>query len=144
MFWVRLQLYLAALWWGSLTAVGLIVVPTLFIMIEPTALAGQVAARLFSAECWLALITGLLLMLAGRRTAGDQPYRPSAWIVLGMLSALLLEAAVAPRIVARENLMLWHNVGTVLYVLQWLAIGRWLWAWSVRQLVTTEPATHEE
>ena len=33
MFWVRLQLYLAALWWGSLTVVGLIVVPTLFMMV---------------------------------------------------------------------------------------------------------------
>ena len=141
MFWVRLQLYLAALWWGSLTVVGLIVVPTLFTMIEPIALAGQVAARLFSAMCWLGLVTGLLLLLAGRRTAGDQPYRPSAWIVLGMLSALLLEVAVAPRIVARDNLMLWHNVGTALYALQWLAIGRWLWSWSIRQLVVDEVAT---
>ena len=136
MFWIRLQLYLAALWWGSLTVVGVIVVPTLFTLIEPMALAGQVAARLFSAECWLGLVTGLLLLLAGRRTAGDRPYRPSAWILLGMLSALLLEVAVAPRIVARENLMLWHNVGTALYAVQWLSIGRWLWTWSIRELVT--------
>jgi hypothetical protein len=27
---------------------------------------------------------------------------------------------VAPRIVARENLALWHRVGTGMYVLQWL------------------------
>ena len=143
MFWVRLQLYLAALWWGGVTVVGLIVVPTLFMMIEPTALAGHVAARMFSAVCWLGLISGLMLLLAGRRTAGEKPYRPSAWILLGMLAALLLEVAVAPRIVARENLMLWHNIGTALYALQWLAIGRWLWTWAVRPVQTGDTPVND-
>ena len=132
MFLIRLQLYLAALWWGSLTVIGFAVVPMLFATLETPALAGQLAARLFSLECWLGIITGLLLLLAGRRAAGDAPYRPSAWILLAMLAALLLEVAVAPRIVARENLMLWHNLGTVLYAVQWLAMGRWLWAWPLR------------
>ena len=137
MFWVRLQLYLAALWWGSLTVVGAVVVPTLFQLVEPKALAGLVAARLFSVECWLGLISGLMLILAGRRTAVGA-YRPSAWIVLGMMAALLLEVGVAPRIVARENPALWHSVGTALYALQWLAIGRWLWSWTVRQALPPE------
>jgi hypothetical protein len=141
MFWVRLQLFLAALWWGSLTVVGALVVPTLFMVLEPAALAGQVAAQLFSAECWLGVVSGLLLILAGRRTAGEGAYRPSAWVLLGMLAALLLEVAVTPRIVARENLMLWHNVGTALYAVQWLAIGRWLWSWSVRERVSSTSAS---
>jgi hypothetical protein len=132
MFWPRLQLYLAALWWGSLTVVGFAVVPMLFATLETPALAGQIAARLFSLECWLGLVSGLLLLLAGRRAAGDAPYRPSAWVLLAMLAALLLEVAVAPRIVARENPMLWHNLGMALYAVQWLAIGRWLWAWPLR------------
>ena len=139
MFWVRLQLFLAALWWGSLTVVGVVVVPTLFAVLEPKAIAGQVAARLFSAECWIGLVSGLLLILAGRRTAAAGTYRPSAWVLLAMMAALLLEVAVAPRIVARENLALWHGVGTALYLVQWLAMGRWLWSWTVRQASPAEP-----
>lgn len=136
MFWWRFQLYLAALWWGGLTVVGFIVVPTLFTLLEPVALAGQVAARLFSAICWLGLVSGLMLLLAGRRAAGEHPYRPSAWIVLGLIAALLLEGAVAPRIVAGENKMLWHNVGTALYLVQWLALGRWWWNGAIPPTTT--------
>ena len=33
-------------------------------------------------------------------------------IVAGLLAALLVEFAVAPRIVARENLKLWHSLGS--------------------------------
>ena len=41
--------------------------------------------------------------------------------VLGaMLLALLSEFAVAPRIVLRENLRLWHSLGSAMFVLQWL------------------------
>ena len=136
MLWIRLQLFLAALWWGSLSVVGAVVVPTLFALLEPKALAGLVAARLFSAVCWMGLVSGLMILLAGLRTAGEQPYRPSAWVLLGMLCALLLEVAVAPRILARENLALWHGLGTVLFAVQWLAVGRWLWGWSVRPVAS--------
>jgi len=34
---------------------------------------------------------------------------------------------VCPRIVARENLRLWHSVGTGLYALQWLCAAAVLW-----------------
>jgi len=49
------------------------------------------------------------------------------FIVSGLLLALLSEFAVAPRIVARENLRLWHSVGSAMYVLQWLCAGVTLW-----------------
>lgn len=45
------------------------------------------------------------------------------FIVCGMLFALLSEFAVAPRIVARDNLRLWHSVGTLMYVVQWVCAG---------------------
>lgn len=48
-------------------------------------------------------------------------------MVLGMLLALLAEFAVAPRIVARENLRLWHSVGSAMYFLQWLCAGVTFW-----------------
>ena len=44
-----------------------------------------------------------------------------------MLAALLVEFGVAPRILAREDLKLWHTVGSALYVLQWLCTGLLLW-----------------
>lgn len=50
-----------------------------------------------------------------------------AFILLGLLLALMIEYAVAPRIVARENLRLWHSVGSVMYGVQWLCAGIVLW-----------------
>lgn len=41
---------------------------------------------------------------------------------------MLVELGVAPKIVARDNLALWHRVGSALYLLQWvcatLTLGR--------------------
>jgi hypothetical protein len=37
-----------------------------------------------------------------------------------MLLALLAEYGVAPRIVAHDNLALWHRVGSGMYLVQWL------------------------
>ena len=44
-----------------------------------------------------------------------------------MLLALLVEFGVAPRIVARENLKLWHGVGSGMYLAQWLCAAALLW-----------------
>jgi hypothetical protein len=44
-----------------------------------------------------------------------------------MLCALLVEFVAAPHIIARENLALWHRVGTLLYFLQWVCAGVMLW-----------------
>ena len=43
----RLPLLAAALWWGSLTAIGFVAVPVLFTSLPSPTLAGQTAARLF-------------------------------------------------------------------------------------------------
>ena len=45
------------------------------------------------------------------------------FIVAGMLLALLSEFAVAPRIVLRENLALWHAVGSAMYLAHWACAG---------------------
>jgi len=133
----RLQVFLAALWWGSLCAVGFMVVPMLFMHLETPAIAGQMAAKLFTAQSWLSLVCGLLLLLAARRVNQDDPHTPSPWVIGGMLCALLIEVAVKPHIVARENMALWHNVGTGLYVLQWVCAGKALWSLCPAQ---SEPA----
>ena len=126
----RLQVFLAALWWGSLTTVGFMVVPMLFVHLETPAIAGQMAAKLFSAQTWLALACGVLLLLAAKRQNLDQAHTPSPWVIAGMLLALLIELAVKPHIMARDNLALWHNLGSAFYVLQWLCAGKVLWTLS--------------
>ncbi|MGI9150306.1 MAG: DUF4149 domain-containing protein [Limnohabitans sp.] len=124
----RLQVFLAALWWGSLSAVGFMVVPMLFMHLETPAMAGQMAAKLFSAQTWLSLFCGLLLLLAARRENRTTSKTPSPWVIAGMLLALLIEVAVKPHIVARENMALWHNLGSAFYLAQWGCAGRALWA----------------
>ncbi|PIT77603.1 DUF4149 domain-containing protein [Limnohabitans sp. B9-3] len=126
----RLQVFLAALWWGSLVAVGFVVVPLLFVHLETPVIAGRMAAKLFTAQSWLSVACGLLLLLAARREAQDEPYSPSVWVMGGILLALLLELAVAPHIVARENLWLWHNVGTAFYLLQSACAAKVMWQLS--------------
>ena len=44
-----------------------------------------------------------------------------------MLLALLVQYGVSPKIVARENLKLWHSVGTGMYALQWICAAVVLW-----------------
>ena len=133
----RVAPFAAALWWGSLTAVGFMVVPLLFKFLPTPAMAGHMAAKLFTAQTWVSVACGIVLLLVSRSN------RPAAlagraqaalvFIVLGMLLALLIEFAVAPRIVARENLRLWHGAGSVMYVVQWLCAAAVLWC------ITAEP-----
>lgn len=126
----RLQIFLAALWWGSLTTVGFMAVPMLFMHLETPAIAGQMAGKLFSAQTWLAVACGILLLLAAKRQNLDKAHAPSPWVITGMLLALLIELAVKPHIMARDNLALWHNLGSAFYVLQWVCAGKVLWALS--------------
>jgi len=119
--------WIAALWWGSLTTVGFYVVPMLFANLPTPALAGNMAAKLFSAQTWVAVVCGLLLLLNFREKqapAQDRQAPPAMlYIVGGMLLALLSEFAVAPHIIARDNLRLWHSLGTGMYALQWVCAG---------------------
>ena len=127
----RLPLWVAALWWGSLSTLGFLVVPMLFAHLPTAALAGAVAAKLFSAQTWVSCVCGLILLMDSRsdRALAIVPITQATiiFIVSGMLLALLSEFAVAPRIVARENLRLWHGVGSAMYLLQWICAGVTLW-----------------
>ena len=126
----RIVTFAAALWWGSLTAIGLMAVPMLFKFLPTPAMAGNMAAKLFTAQSWLSVACGVTLLLAtkGAAVAGAGRARATLFaVVLGMLLALLIEFAVAPRIVARENLRLWHGAGTLMYAVQWLCASFVLW-----------------
>lgn len=133
----RLPALVAALWWGSLSSTGLLTVPLLFVHLPTPALAGQLAARLFSAQTWVALGCALALLLLSRPKGAvhQHPWAGSAmgFILAGMLLALLGEFAIAPRIIARQNLRLWHTVGTALYALHWGCALAVLWQTLVPQ-----------
>ncbi|MDQ6882277.1 MAG: DUF4149 domain-containing protein [Pseudomonadota bacterium] len=127
----RLALFAAALWWGSLTATGFITAPLLFAHLPSPAIAGNMAAALFSAQTWIALGCGLLLIVLSRglQTTARIDWADGAlvFIVGGVLLALLAEFAVAPRILARENLALWHAVGSAMLLMQWICALVALW-----------------
>jgi hypothetical protein len=129
--WNRLPALLAALWWGSLTTIGFLVVPMLFAFLPTPALAGNMAAKLFEAQTWVAAMCCVLLLLVSRprHSVISYPWAKAAmaFILGGMLLALLNQFGVAPRIVARQDLRLWHSVGTVMYGLQWLCALVVLW-----------------
>lgn len=131
---IRAPLWLAAFWWVSLSILGFMVVPLLFATLPQAALAGNMAARLFTAQTWVSCACALPLLVLLR------PDRPLArivvaqdlvlFVVAGLLLALLTEFAVGPRIVARENLRFWHGLGSAMYVLQWLCAGVAFWKLS--------------
>jgi hypothetical protein len=127
----RLGIVIAALWWGSLSAIGFMAVPLLFANAASPATAGALAARLFEAQSWLGLVCGVLLLMGARQADGTATMGWAngavAYVLLGMLCALLQEFAIAPRIVARQDLRFWHGAGTAVYAAQWLCALVVLW-----------------
>ncbi len=134
----RIGIVLAALWWGSLTGLGFVVVPMLFVHLGSPAAAGAMAAKLFTAQTWLGTACAMLLLLVFNKkdTVAPTPSAQAAmkFIVAGLLLALLVEFGIAPRIVSARidggNLKLWHGLGSALYLGQWLCAGLTLWRLS--------------
>ncbi len=132
----RLPVLAAALWWGSLSVMGFVAVPLLFSHLPTPAMAGNVAARLFEAQTYISIACcALLLVISKQRHAEKQePWAHAAmvFIIAGLLLALLQQYGVAPRIVARQNLRLWHGAGSAMYLIQWLCALRVLWCTARR------------
>jgi hypothetical protein len=130
----RVGVLAAALWWGSLTGLGFVVVPLLFKHLGSPAAAGAMAAKLFSAQTWLSVSCAMLMLMAFNQPGAVPESRLRGLIQLvlaGVLLALLVEFGVAPRIVSARidggNLKLWHGLGSVMYVGQWLCASFALW-----------------
>lgn len=120
----NLPLWLAAAWAMSLTTLGFFVVPMLFANLPSPALAGGMAAKLFAAQTAVSTACALLLVVVARAPQTGMPQALAQsivpWALGGALLALLVQFGVSPRIVARENLALWHGVGSAMYFVQWL------------------------
>lgn len=136
----RLAVFVAALWWGGLSALSFLAVPLLFATLGSPAVAGPIAAKIFSLQCWAGLVLGMAQLLILRRWRGEGTgIAPTALTTLGfvlfaMLLALVQEFGVAQNIVTARasggNLRLWHGVGTVMVFGQWLCAGAVLWRLS--------------
>lgn len=145
----RLAVLLAALWWGGISGLSFVAVPTLFAKLGAP-VAGPVAAHLFSLQSWAGLGIGLALLLVLRRARADaqfpvagevvNPERLAAmqrvlgtmgFVLAAMLLALVQEFGVAQKIVTARatggDLRLWHSVGSVMVLGQWLCAGAVLW-----------------
>ena len=145
MFWPRSLWLVAALWWGSLTALGAWVVPLLFAHAPTKAMAGGLAAHLFSAQAWVGLMGGVFSLLVQRhidRLRG-RPQVPSVLILAAMLLAVIVEWGIAPRILARDNMLLWHSLSTIFWVLQWACLAVHVWRLSMPTLDASAPAFSE-
>lgn len=145
----RLALFLSALWWGGISGLSFVAVPTLFARLGSPAVAGPVAAQLFSFQCYAGLLIGMALLLVLRRERGraveDDGAAPSAedlarvqrilgtmgFVLLGMILALVQEFGVAHKIVTARasggDLRFWHGLGSLLVLGQWLCAGATLW-----------------
>ena len=134
----RFVVLLAALWWGSLSGLGFVVVPMLFTHLGSPAEAGAMAAKLFTAQTWLSVVCAMLLLMLLNKRDGVEVVPESraamAWVVAGMLLALLVEFGVAAQIVSARstggNLRFWHGLGSAMYLGQWLCASLLLWRMS--------------
>ena len=108
----------------SLTTLGFLVVPMLFAHLPTPAIAGGMAAVLFSAQTGVSVACALLLVVVLRSEKHTMPSAVVPAVTLlalgGALLPLLVEFGVSPHIVARDNLRLWHGVGSAMYLVQWL------------------------
>jgi hypothetical protein len=131
-------LWVAALWWGSLTTLGFFVVPMLFMHLPSPAMAGTMAGKLFSAQTAVSVVCGLILLVFFRSNQALAPVdiasSATLFVVGGVLLALLVEFGVSPHIIARDNLTLWHRVGTGMYVVQWICAAVVFAKLSVRRV----------
>ncbi len=133
----RPALMLAALWWGGITALSFLAVPTLFATLGNPSVAGPAAAKLFSLQCWAGIVIGaVLLVLVHRSGPGDTAFALLGLITFAMLLALVQEFGVAQKIVTARasggNLKLWHGVGSAMVLGQWACSGALLWRLSRR------------
>ena len=135
---LRLAVMLGALWWGSLTGLGFVVIPLLFANLGSPAAAGAMAAKLFTAQTWISIACTVLLLMVSiqkRQLAHDlRADTAIKLIVCGLLLTVLVEFGVSPRIVnARASggdLRIWHGLGSAIYLGQWLCAGLALWRLS--------------
>lgn len=117
----RLPFFLAALWWGGVSAISFLVVPVLFARLGNPSVAGTVAAHLFSLQSLGVLAIALALLMWAKLTSVRGL---TVFLLIAVVAALAQEFGVAPRILlaraSGESIRIWHSLGTFCILLQWL------------------------
>ena len=106
--------------------------------IDALAAAGQMAAKLFTAQAWLSIACAMFLLLVyNQKESKNQDIRAQEaikFIVTGLLLAVLVEFGLSPRIVGARaeggDLKLLHGLGSAMYLGQWLCAGFAIWRLS--------------
>ncbi|MGZ8294986.1 MAG: DUF4149 domain-containing protein [Telluria sp.] len=132
----RLRLLVAALWAGSLWAVGYLVAPTLSATLADRKLFGTIAGNMFNSQAWLSVgcAAAMLVLVFMARAVDGKRKRVLYWLVLGMLACTVLgyfgvqpimaslrEAAGAQGVMASEQKTLFgilHGVSALFYLAQ--------------------------
>jgi uncharacterized membrane protein len=127
----NIALLATALWWGSLSTIGFVVVPLLFSHMPTKLMAGQMAAQLFHYQAFVSwACIGVLVVsafvLAKKRNASLKLTEHSL-LMAGLLFSLVIYFIVSPQITLRQNLRLWHSLGTALFAGQWICATVLLW-----------------
>jgi hypothetical protein len=135
----RLATLWAGLWWGAITALAFVAVPMLFAKLGSPAVAGPVAAAFFSVVCKLSLLSAAILLVFFKRfkpltidaKGFPAPALSLVFLAVAACAALLQDFWVAHQIITARatggNLPLWHGLGSVLVLVQWLCAGAVLW-----------------
>jgi hypothetical protein len=133
----RTRVLVAALWAGSLWAIGYLVAPTLFATLADRTLAGTIAGSMFHAEALLSVGCGaaMLVLLQVSTTDWEARRRKSALlIVVAMLLLVAAHFGMQPMMAelrgvageaARSRFGMLHGVSMGMYLVQSL-LAAWL------------------
>jgi Domain of unknown function (DUF4149) len=121
----------AALWWGSLSTIGFVVVPLLFSRMQTKQMAGQIAALLFQYQAYVSWGCAAVLLFTSikqaRKARQSFKFADNSLLLAGLAFSMCIYFIVAPQISARQNLKLWHSLGTALFAGQWICATVLLW-----------------
>jgi Domain of unknown function (DUF4149) len=121
----------AALWWGSLSTIGFVVVPLLFARMQTKQMAGQIAALVFQYQAYVSWACAVVLLCIafsqGRKHSKATIISENRFLIAGLTFSLCVYFIVAPQISTRQNLKLWHSLGTALFAGQWICATVVLW-----------------
>jgi hypothetical protein len=138
----KVRLLVAALWAGSLWAVGYLVAPTLFATLSDRTLAGTIAGNMFHAMAMLSLGCGVamgLLLWLGTRDWQPKRRRTVLLIIVAMVMCTVashfglqpvmaeLRATGLADAAVKSRFGMLHGVSSVIYLVQSLLAGWLVW-----------------
>lgn len=142
----RVAVMVVTLWWGMLTGLAFVAVPSLFAQLANPALAGPVAAWLFAVVAKLSMGCGVGLIVFLKffcHSPLDGRMKFAIYsVVIAVLAAAVQDGLVAQHILTARssggNLKLWHGLGTLLVVMQW--VGALVVSWVLVSRLCETPA----